>query len=208
MFVGPIDSECTACGENNDQRLAGGGEGLEEFFLRPGKINVGAVAAEEAGIAVVALFAFEVGGDDDVGFASGVDGFLSKIRRNPEKASEGFAETAEVLELDGVGVAGLETDEGRECALAALAVRDPVVDEDFAIEEEAETAVGAGADAVVAVGGCDQFAGPANRIVFGGNTGSGRDVVPDEVEGRIDAGNKGRTRKGGIREIFGGEPGF
>ena len=198
MFVGPIDSERTACGENNDQGLAGGGEGLEEFFLRPGKINVGAVAAEEAGIAVVALFAFEVGGDandgdDDVGFASGVDGFLGKIRRNPEKTSEGFPETAEVLELDGVGVAGLETDEGGECALAALAVSDPVVDEDFAIEEEAETAVGAGADAVVAVGGCDQFAGPANRIVFGGNTGSGRDVVPDEVESRIDAGDKGRT---------------
>src|SRR5215831_9326848 len=203
MLVGPIDSERTACRENNDQGLARGGEGLEEFFLSPGKVNVGAVAAEEAGIAVVALFAFEVGGDandgdDDVGFAGGVDGFLSKIRRNPEKASEGFAETAEVLELDGVGVAALETDEGGECALAALAVSNPVVDEDFAIEEEAETAVGA----------CDEFAGPANRIVFGGNTGSGRDVVPDEVESRIDAGDKGRTRKGGIREIFGGEPGF
>lgn len=43
-------------------------------MLRGGESDVGAIAAEEAGITVFALLAFEVGGDtdngdDDIGFA-------------------------------------------------------------------------------------------------------------------------------------------
>ena len=91
VIVGPIDGERGAGGEDDDERLAGGGDGFEKLLLRGGKRDVGAIAAEEAGIAGFGFFAFELrgdadDGDDDIGFAGGVDGFLLKIRRKPEKA--------------------------------------------------------------------------------------------------------------------------
>ena len=210
VFAGPVHSESAACGENDDERFAGRDEGLEEVFLRAGKVDVGAVAAKETGIAVVLLFAFKVGGDTnnsdyDIRFASGIDGFLSEVGRNPEKTREGFAEAAEIFKLDGIGVTGLEMDERAECAFAALAVDNPVIKKDFAIEQETETAIGTGSDAVVAFDRCDELAGPANGVVFDRNAGGGRDVVPDEVESRIDAGDKGSAGKGGIVEVFRGE---
>ena len=97
-----------------------------------GESDVGAIAAEETGIAVVSLFAFEAGadadyGDDDIGFARGGDGFFCEIWRKPEKAREGFAEVAEIFELDGIGMAGLKVNQRGEGAFAALAVENPIV---------------------------------------------------------------------------------
>jgi len=178
------------------------------MLLCTGEIDIGAVAAEETGIGIVALFAFQFGadadgGDDDVGSASGGEGFVFEIGREPEQASKGFAEAAEIFEFDLVGVAGLEVDGNSEGAFAALAVEGPVVDDELVIEVKAEAAVGGGAKAVVAIDGSGEGARPTDGIVFDGDARSGRDVVPEEVDVGIDAGEDGLAGEIGIEEKFG-----
>ena len=155
------------------------------------------------------FFAFELRGDADDGdgdirFARGVDSFLLQIGRNPEKADGGFPGSVEIFELDGIGMASLEVDEGGK---GAFAVRSPVVDEKFVVEVEAVTAVGAGAQAVIAVDGRDEHAGPADGEIFGGDIGGRRDVVPFEVDGGIDPGGDRRAEEMDVGEKFGGEAG-
>jgi len=129
--------------------------------LRAREVDVGAIAAEEARVGIIALFAFEIGadtddGDDDIGLASGGEGFVLEIGWNPEESGVRFAEAAEVLELDGIGVASLEMDGNGEGAFASLAVESPVIDEELAVEIEAETAVGGGTESVLAINGSDE----------------------------------------------------
>ncbi len=207
VLIGPVDGDGAAVGEDDDQGFAGGGESLEELLLGGREIDVGAIAAEKAGIGVVAFFTFEGGrfaddGDDHIGFAGGGDGFFGETWRNPEKARERFAEAAEIFELDGIRVAGLKMDERREAAMAALPVVDPIIDEEFAVEVEAIAAVGGCADAVVAVNGRDEVAGPADGVAFDGNARAGRDVVGEEIDIGIDAGKGRRSIKYWIREIL------
>jgi len=205
VFIGPIDGERAAIGENDDERLAGGGKGFEKFLLGVRKRQIGAITAKEAGIAVFGFFAFELrgdadDGDDDVRFAGGGDGFLEKIWREPEKAYGGFPGVVEVFELDRVGVAGLEMD---QCGEGAFTVRGPIIDEDFIVEVEAAAAVGADAETIVAIDGRDEDAGPARGKIFGGDTRGGRDVVPLEIDVGINTGERGRAGERGVREEFG-----
>ena len=130
VIVGPIDGEGGAAGEDDDQRLAGSGEGLEKLLLRSGQSDVGPITAEEAGVAVLGLFAFELcgdadDGDDDIGFAGDVDGFLLEIGRKPEKADGGFPGSMKIFEGDWVRMSGLKMNEGGE---GAFAVGSPLVD--------------------------------------------------------------------------------
>ena len=83
----------------------------------------------------------------------------------------------------------------------------PVVNEEFAVEVEAIAAIGAGAEAVVAVDGRNEFAGPAGGKIFCGDVGGGGGVVPFEIELEIDAGSDGRSGKTDVGEKFGGEAG-
>ncbi len=179
------------------------------MLLRVGESDVGAIAAEEAGIAGFGFFAFELrsdadDGDDHVGFAGGVDGVLLEIGRKPEKADGGFPRHVEIFELDGIGVAGLEMDERGE---GAFAVGGPIVDQEFVIKVKAIAAVSAGAEAIVTVDGRDENAGPADGEKFGGDVGSGGDVVPFEVDGGINASSDGRAGEIDVGEEFGGEAG-
>lgn len=207
MFAGPIDGERAAIGENDDERLAGSSEGFEKFLLGVRKREIGAITAKEAGIAVFGFFAFELSGDadnrdDDVGFASGGDGFIEKIWREPDKAHGRFPGVVEVFELDRVGVAGLEMNEGGE---GALTVRGPVIDEDFIVEVEAAASIGADAETIVAIDGRHKVAAPPNGEIFGRDAGGGRDIVPFEINRGIDAGEGGRAEESGIGKEFDGQ---
>jgi hypothetical protein len=95
-----------------------------------------------------------------------------------------------IFKLDGVGVSGLEVDKRGH---SAFAVRSPIIDEEFAVEIEAIAAIRTGAEAIVAFCGRGKFAGPARRIILGRDAGTGRDVVPLEIESRVDARNNRRT---------------
>jgi len=108
VFLRPIDGECAAAGEDNDQRLSRGGDGLEKLFLRSGKIEVQAIATKETRIAGITFLTFELRGDaddsdDDVRPARGVDGILGQIRRQPEEARRGFPPAVEVLDSNRIG---------------------------------------------------------------------------------------------------------
>jgi len=125
--------------------------------LRRGESDVRAIAAEEAGIAVVEFFAFELrgdadDGDDDIGFACGGESLIEEIRWKPEQVDRGFPGVVEVFELDGIGVAGLKVNESGH---GAVAVGCPVVDEEFVVEVETGAAVGTDTEAVIAVNGRD-----------------------------------------------------
>ena len=93
-------------------------------------------------------------------------------------------------------------DEGGE---RAIAVGGPIIDEKFVAQVELVTAVGAGAETVVAVDGRNEDAGPANGEIFGGDVGGGGDVVPGEVDGGIGASGSGRASEIRVGEVFGGE---
>jgi len=206
VFVGPIDGEGAAIGENGDERLAGGGEGYKKFLLGARKREIGAITAKEAGVAVFGFFAFELcgdadDGDDDVGFAGGGDGFLEKIRREPDKAHGGFPGVVKIFQLDRVGVAGLEMD---QCGEGAFTVRGPIIDEDFVVEVEAAAAIGADTETIVAINGRDEKAAPACGEIFGGDTGGRRDIVPFEIDG-IDASKGGGAGESSVGEEFGSQ---
>ena len=189
MVLSPIDGERAAVGENYDEWFSGGRQGFKKLLLRTRKIEVQAVSSKKTGIAGFAFLAFELSGeadngDDDIRFACGVDGFLRKIWRQPEKTRGGFPGMMKVLHSKGVSVAGLKMDERGH---GALAVRGPVVDDFLSVKENAGAAVGVRAQAVVAVNGRNEFAGPAHGIVLRGNARSGRNVVPFEIDGGIHA---------------------
>ena len=213
VIVGPIDGESAATGEYDDERFTGGGKSLEELLLRGGETDVGAIAAEEAGIAIFTLLTFEVGsdaddGDDNVGFASEGSGFLNKVRRKPEEPSEGLAEAAEIFEAYGIRMTGLKVKKNGEGALPAVMVLDPIVDDLLVVEVEAVAAVGDCPDAVVAIDWRNKFTGPADGEVIRRDAGAGRDVVGGKVDGRIDAGERGGAGKSGIREELSVHAGF
>jgi hypothetical protein len=210
MFVGPVDGEGAAAGEDDHERFAGSGEGFEENLLGGGKSDVSAIAPEETGVAVFGLLAFELGsdaddGDDDVRFARDLDGFLKKVRGKPEKANGGFPGIVKILKLDGIGMAGLEMDERGQ---GAFPVGCPIVDEEFAVEIEAITAIGTGAQAIVAIDGRDEDAGPARRIIFSGEAWGWRHIVPLKIERGVDAGGDWSAGESGVGEEFGGETGL
>lgn len=178
-------------------------------MLRGGESDVCAITAEEARIAGFGFFAFELrsdadDGDDDIGFAGGVDGFLLEIGRKPEKTDSGFPRHVKVFELDGIGVAGLEMNERGE---GPFAVGGPIVDQEFVVEIEAIAAISAGAETIVAVDGRDESTGPADGEKFGGDVGCGRDIVPFEEDGGVDASGDGRAGEIDVGEEFGGEAG-
>ena len=83
MFLRPVDRERAAVLQDDDERLAGGGEGFEQLLLRGGQIDGGAVAAGEAFELDGHLFAFERGreadeGDGDVGLLGSFDGLVAQ----------------------------------------------------------------------------------------------------------------------------------
>ncbi len=45
VVLGPVDAERAAVGEDNHQRLAGGGHSFKQFLLGLGQVDAGAVAA-------------------------------------------------------------------------------------------------------------------------------------------------------------------
>ncbi len=80
------DGERAAAGEHDDQRLAGGLQGLEQVALDPGQADVGAIAAGEAFQLDGHLLAFELRGeaherDHHVGLLRGCDGLVRRARR-------------------------------------------------------------------------------------------------------------------------------
>src|SRR5207245_9244478 len=66
----------------------------------------------------------------------------------------------------------------------ASAMRVPVVDDFLTIEVNAGAATCAGSEAIVAIDGPHEFAGPAHRIISRRESGSGRDIVPFEIDGK------------------------
>ena len=207
MFVSPVDGEGAAAGEDDHQRFTGSGEGFEESLLGGGKSDVRAIAPEETGVAVFGLLAFELGSDandsdDDVRFARGIDGFLKKIRGEPEKADSGFPGIMKICKVDGIGMAGLEMDERGH---GAFPVWRPIVNEEFAVEVQAIAAIGADAETVIAIDGRDEFAGPTRGIVFRGDARGGGNVVPFKVDVAIEASEDGGAGERGVGEEFGGK---
>jgi hypothetical protein len=72
MFVDPVDGQGTAVHENHGERLAGGCHGFDQVFFRLGKIDAGAISAEESRFAHRHFFAFELArnahdGDHNIG---------------------------------------------------------------------------------------------------------------------------------------------
>ena len=179
------------------------------MLLRRGEGDVRAITAEEAGIVVVAFFTFEFGGDaddsdDDVGFAGGGNGVLKKMGREPNEASGGLPSEMEAFEFDGISVGGLEVNQVSD---GAFAVRSPIIDEELAVEVEAAAATAESAEAVVAVDGRNECAGPADGVIFGGKARSGRGEVPVEIDVGVDAFESRGAGKSGVGEVFGVEAG-
>jgi len=206
VIVGPVDGEGAAAREDDDERFACDRESFEELLLRGGESDICAIAAKESGIAVFGFFTLELRGntdygDNDIGFAGGVDSFLLEIRRKPEKADGRFPGGVEVFELNGIGVARLKMDQSGECSFAMGC---PIIYEQFIVEIETIAAIGASAETVVTIDGSNKYPGPARGIIFSRHTGSRRDVVPFEVNGRIDTSENGRTGEVGVGKEFGG----
>src|SRR5215472_16335002 len=89
-----------------------------------------------------------------------------------------------VFHANGVSVAGLEMNEHGH---GALAVRSPVVNDFLPVEEEAGTAIGVDAEAIVAIDGRNELAGPAHGKILCGNTRTGRNSVPLEIDDSLSA---------------------
>jgi hypothetical protein len=75
MLVDPVDGQGAAIHENHGERLAGGCHGFDQFFFRLGKIDAGAISAEESRLGDRHLFAFKLtcdahDGDDGIGILS------------------------------------------------------------------------------------------------------------------------------------------
>ncbi len=107
VLVGPVQRHGAAALQHDDQRLAGGGERFQQFLLRRGQIEAGAVAAVEAVDLDAHLFAFELRreadeGHDDIGFFGAGDGFveLGLRRRFPleRDAAAGAVAGVRILE--------------------------------------------------------------------------------------------------------------
>ena len=121
MLVGPIEGDGASALQHDDERLAGGSQGLEEFLLRSGQIEAGAVTAAEAVDVNVHLFALELRreadeGDHNIGLFGASDGLiqLGLWRRLPlERYAAAFLVAGVgVLELElvRVGVSKVEGD--------------------------------------------------------------------------------------------------
>ncbi len=81
MFVSPVERHCTAALQHNDDWLAGFSDCFEQFLLRRGEVEAGAIAAAESGNLDGHLFALELRretneGHDDTGFFGAGDGFV------------------------------------------------------------------------------------------------------------------------------------
>ena len=189
MFLSPVHGERASVGEDHDQGFSRGSDGFQKLLLRPGKIEVHAIASEKAWIAGIAFLAFELRsdanhGDNDIRLAGSVDRFLSQIWWNPKEPGRGLPGTVEVFHAERISAAGLQMNQGRH---RASAMRAPVVQDLFSVEIDAVAAVRAAAQAVIPVDGRDEFARPTDRVVLRGNAGAGRNIVPFEINGCIDA---------------------
>ena len=60
MLVDPVDSQGTAIHENDGERFAGGCQPFDQIFFRLGKINAGAISAEETWFGDRHLFSFKL----------------------------------------------------------------------------------------------------------------------------------------------------
>src|SRR5215467_882314 len=128
VLLSPVNSHSAACGENDYERLSSSTERFEELLLRFGEIEVEAVAAKKARIAVFGFLPFKLSreahdGNDDIGLARSIDGFLDQVGRQPKKTRSGFPAVMEILHAHGVRVAGLQMNERGH---GALAVRCPI----------------------------------------------------------------------------------
>ena len=144
VLLRPVDGEGAAVLQNDDERLAGGGDGFEKLLLRGGQVDAGAVAAGEAFEVDGHLLAFELGreadeGDGHVGLLCGGDGFVAQSGGGgfPGEIDAGGAGAVEVFEADGVGFCVGEGD-GREEGRAALGGLAGVLEDQLVVEIEAE----------------------------------------------------------------------
>src|SRR5690606_9167237 len=141
---------------------------LEQPLLRRGQADVGAVAAGEAREVDLHLLALDVAGqpadeDDRIGAARGLHRLLERRLRAgqvPGQAHRRVALVLVVLQADVVGPAALELhlDRVRAQALGVL----PAVEQQLAIQVEAEAVVGAGLEAIASAHRRQQLATPAD----------------------------------------------
>ena len=69
-----------------------------------------------------------------------------------------------------------------------MTILNPAIDEQLVIEVEPIASIRDCADAVIAIDGRNEFAGPANGEIFRRDAGSWRNVVGGKVDRGIDAG--------------------
>ena len=118
--------------------------------------QISAIAAREAGIADAHLFAFDIAGeaadeDHDIGSARSIECFLEGrlgARQAPGEPHLGVAIRFEIFELEVVGLAAFEIDEGALAGDARVGL--PAVTHDFAVDIETEAVVGAHYELVLA----------------------------------------------------------
>src|SRR5271157_5570456 len=65
VFLLPVDAQCAAVQEHDNQRLAGRGHSLDQILLRLWQSKAGAVSTQKAGLLNRHLLAFEAAGDAD-----------------------------------------------------------------------------------------------------------------------------------------------
>src|SRR5207249_8175457 len=114
----------------------------------------------------------------------GIDGVLREIGRQPEEPRGGFPPGVEVLDSNRIRMTSLKMDESSHCTRAMWR---GIINKLFSVQVNPVAAVGAGAQAVVAIDRWDQFASPANGIIPSGNSGTGRDIVPFEIHACVHA---------------------
>ena len=219
MLLSPVDGECAAVLQDNDERLASGGDGFEQVLLRGGEIDGGAVAAGEAVEMNRHLFAFERRreadeDDGDLGSFCGSDGFVAKCGGGcfPGEVDACRTGAVEIFKADGVGL-GVGERDGREEGCTALGRLAGVLDDKLVVEIEAEglsvlagvAVVDANAEFIVAGSGRREGAGPTHGPVVALQARDGNDLVPVEVDIAIGASEHGFAAEVRSGEVFAGE---
>ena len=95
MFVGPVQGHGATALQNNNEQLAGGGQGFKQFLLRCGQVEAGAISAVETVDLDLHLFAFKLRreaykGDHHIGLPGASHG-LVKLRLGWRLPLEGEA---------------------------------------------------------------------------------------------------------------------
>src|SRR6185437_10573606 len=220
VLLRPVDSECAAVLQNDDERLAGGGDGFEKLLLHGGQLDAGTVAAGEAFEMHGHLFTFKGGseadeGDGQVGLSGGSDGLIAERSGGwlPGEVDAGRAGAVEVFEANGVRLRIVEVGGGVK-GRAALGGLAGILEDQLAVQVEAEglvvlagiAGVDADAEFVGAGSGWSEGSSPANGPVVALQAGYyADDFVPVEVDTAVGAREDGCPGEVGGCEVLAGE---